>query len=105
MGFGLAVELFLYIHINHSKLHFHPFERETPFFAALPHVAHWKVDLKHGDALTVEFMKTANVVVNCSVFNEKLWLRISGSVYNVPKDFEILKERIVEIVTKLNKLA
>ncbi len=60
----------------------------------------WKVELNTAEALTVDFMEKADVIANCFAYNEKLWIRISGGVYNVPQDYVALKGALVRIVQK-----
>ncbi len=63
-------------------------------------MAHWKVNDNVAYDLTKSLISESSVCVPICSFNEKLWIRISGSVYSEPKDFELLRESIVRIVTK-----
>ncbi len=67
----------------------------------MPRAAYLPIQQKYGDERTPEFMKRANVSVPLCGFNEAFWVRISANVYNVPKDFEAVKQGVVRFVNEV----
>ena len=64
--------------------------------SALPSVGHLRVAFETSEMMITDLMAAHNVVAQFMTYNEKIWVRLSGSVYAKKEDYIRLKEALID---------